>query len=97
MNIIHDKFVIFIIIVFKAFQEMDENQDGQITQEEFIEVCDKYSHRHPRYKSPSQASFHGLVGHEEQKKTNIEEKITKHLKDQLGPPIGHFFGPKEVS
>ena len=41
MDIIHDKFVILIIIVSEAFQEMDENQDGQITQEEFIEVCDK--------------------------------------------------------
>ena len=61
MDIIHDKFVILIIIVSEAFQEMDENQDGQITQEEFIEVCDKYSHRHPRYQHHHHHS-NGLVG-----------------------------------
>ena len=76
MDIIHDKFVILIIIVSEAFQEMDENQDGQITQEEFIEVCDKYSHRHPRYHHHHHHHYsNNMVGHEDQKKTNIEDKI----------------------
>ena len=76
MDIIHDRFVILIIIVSEAFQEMDENQDGQITQEEFIEVCDKYSHRHPRYHYNHHHDYcNNLVWHEDQKKTNIEDKI----------------------
>ena len=69
-------FVILIIIVSEAFQEMDENQDGQITQEEFIEVCDKYSNRHPRYHHHHHHhNSNNLVGHEDQKPTNIEVKI----------------------